>query len=484
MKKRQCVVQQFSTFLSFSDASSLRQTWLVEIGLERTMSQQVQAHPEKTAEQWARYFLNVLRIEKSAEKLSTPCEAQRYLSAYLQEACYHAAQKVQRQFHSVRHQYSLADLFQIGNLLANQPAKLFRNFNLEYYNASLESYAKTAIFRFIGNTIYTQDLEAKREKFSDYGLLRDLSNKELKEALASRGIGAHQIELYCLARQCFEAVCQPQNRSNSRSLEAPSQADLAQITYCYHQRCTQLGFFTVVDAQKIQIMLSTCIGSAREYRSKRVVALEPDDMISDPMPTPLEMMIQSEERQQIEALISEVFTTIPEIGQTLMKLWLGLNLTQTEIATVMQHKHPELQKQYQVARQIGRSNRKFLKELIHQCSHRNPNLHEQTRCFADTARIDLIQALLDECLQAQCKRLVYSELEQLIQHSFIDQQDFIQAVETQLEKNLNLLPMSLKIVDQKIVDVVDEWKRSTIHLPSIDRLITNTPQESLRHADI
>lgn len=461
MKKRQCLDQKFSTFLNISEITNPSQTWQVELRLERAFNQQVQQHPEKTAEQWARYFLKVLQAKKSAETSTHRSQAEKYLSAYLQEACYHAAQKVQRQFHSIRYQYSLADFFQIGNLLVNQPAKLFRSFDLEYQHTHLESYARTAIFRFIGNTIYTQDLEAKREKFSDYGLLKDLSNKELKEALTSRGLSSHHIDLHCLARQCFEAIYQPQTHSGGRRLEAPSQAALVQMVACYNQRCDQFDFSTdLVDAQKMQAMLSTCIQSARTYRSNRVVILEDDNIVSDSMPTPWEMIIQAEERQHTESLISDVFTTIPQTGQTLLKLWLGLNLTQTEIATVLQHNYPELQKQYQVARQIGRNNRNCLKELIQRCHRLNSHLDDQVCCLADTAKIELIQALLDECLQSQCKRLIHAELEQLAQQSFMSQQDFIQAFETQLESHLKLVPRSLKSVDRKIIDVVDEWKRT------------------------
>lgn len=474
MKKRQSTVQKFSTFLSFSGTKkSFTLQWIAEPELGRTIQKHVQDHPERTTEVWALYFLTILQSKSKEEENEGTSEylmAEKYLSAYLQEVCYQAAQKIQKQFRSIQYKYALEDLFQIGNLFANQPGKLFRSYKSDYPYTSLESYAKTAIFRFIGNAIYTQDVEAKREKFSDYGLLRDLSTKELKEALASHGITTNQIEAYCLARYCYNAVCQPQTRQGSRSLEAPSQEDLTQIAACYNQQHNSLTVPTDLrDAMTIQEMLSTCIQAAREYRTQRIVTLENDDIISDPTPTPWDTIVQIEERVQVESLVSELFTTIPETGQTLLKLWLGLNLTQAEIATVMQHKYPELQKQYQVARQLGKYSRNLIKEFLQRCRQLNPELSLQ-----DNKAVELIQEALDECLQAHCKRLVYQYLEQFTQQycnteqlsyeqaeQLIEaQQGFIQAFENQLEADLNLSSESLKFVNKKIADVVSEWLRS------------------------
>ncbi|MEH2141133.1 hypothetical protein [Nostoc sp.] len=44
-------------------------------------------------------------------------------------------------------------------------------------------------------------------------------------------------------------------------------------------------------------------------------------------------------------------------------LWLGLNLTQTEMAVVLKNKYPEIQKQYQVARQLARYSRLQVHEV-------------------------------------------------------------------------------------------------------------------------
>lgn len=413
MNKRVNVVQIFCTFLSFS-ASSQKTTcqWVVEAKLERNIQKQLQMHSEQTVEFWVRYFIEIIQgtsqnQTRTASENKQKLIAEEHLSAYLQEACYWAAYKIQKQFCSIHYKYSLEDFFQIGNLLVSVPDKLVKNFNLEYQN-SLENYAMVAIYRFIRNEIYTHDIEAKREKYSDYGLLKDLSNKELKEALASQGISTNQLDLYCLARQCFDIICQPQQRHGNCKLEPPKPEDLIQVVDLYNQQINQLKLLkTSVNINKIQEMLSTCILAARNYRTKRMLLLKSDNIFSDPTPTPWNTLIQIEEREQIESIIENTFIDVPDVGQTMFKLWLGLNMTQTEIATALKNNYPELQKQYQVARKLSKYNKDFLKSFIQKWNQLNPEI------LLNEKKIEMIQNNLNECLQVYCKRLLYVEIEQL-----------------------------------------------------------------------
>lgn len=449
MKKRQSAVQKFSTFLSFSDTSPTTE-WITVLSLERALQSQLQHEPAAEAETWALHFLRDLQAGAATRESFI---AEKYLSAYLQEACYQAAQKVQRQFRSIQYKYTSKDLFQIGNLLVSQPAKLFRSYQSDYQSTSLESYARTAIFRFIGNVIYTQDIEAKREKFSDYGLLKDLSNKELKEALIAQGISASQIGSYCLARYCYSVVFQPQVRQGSRTLTPPSQGDLIQIATCYNQQNAQLGLSPdLKDGIAIQAMLSTCIQAARQYRSQRIFPIENNDLISDLMPSPWDRVIALETRERVESLVAELFATIPAMGQTLLKLRLGLNLTQAEIAIALQRRYLELQQQYQVARQLGKQNRNLLKAFLQQCQRLNPDLSLQ-----DDAAISLLQESLHECLQAYCQRSVYLDLEQLAQRYDNQDRAIVSALVGKLEADLDLPPGCLEFAYQKIANTVDDW---------------------------
>lgn len=375
MKKRENIIEQFSTFLSFVNANSDNNlVWQTDPELERYIKNLVVTEPQANKEFWARYFLQIIRVSNSQTEISQASErinknkgkfplssssefiAGRHLSAYLQEACLWASQKSYQRFKFMRHKYPLEEYFQIANAAANPPGKLLNNFHVEYLQTNVEGYARTALVRFISNTIYRQDIEAKREKISDYGLLKDLSHKELKEALVFHGINQNKIKSHCLAWQCFDEIYQPNQTQLKSRIKSPTPTQIAQITSYYNQRQNQLTFWAIADEEKTQEMLSTCIQAARDYRTKRFLPLEEYDNISDICPTPLDTLIQEETWQQVQSVVSRLFLNMPEEGQIIFQLWLGLNLTQTEIVAVLNLKYPQLQKQYQVARQIARYN--------------------------------------------------------------------------------------------------------------------------------
>lgn len=462
MDKRVSIVQKFCTFLSFSASSQkLKHQWLVEAKLERNI-QKVQMYSIQAPEFWARHFLKIIQgisqnEIRGAEENKQKLIAEEHLSAYLQEACYWAAHKIQNQFYSIHYKYSLEDLFQIGNLVASKPDKLLRNFNLEYQN-SLENYAKVAILRYIRNEIYVHDIEAKRKKYSNYGLLKDLCNKELKEALALQGINTNQFDLYCLARQCFDIVCQPKQRQGNSNLESPKHSDLIQIVNLYNQQINQLELSaTPINIHTIQGMLSTCILAARNYRTKRILPLKNDEIFYDTAPTPWNTLIQIEEREQIQSIIENIFIDIPDVGQIMFKLWLGLDVTQTEIATILKKNYPKLQKQYQVARKLSKYNQDILKSFVRQWNQLNPEI------LLNEKNLEVIQHNLNECLQSYCKHLLYVQLEESNQKiNFLEnKQAIVLAFQHRLEYNLNLQHDSLEFVNIKISNFVDEYLRLT-----------------------
>ncbi len=457
MNKRVTIVKKFCTFLSFSASlQKLTCQWVVEAKLERNIQKKVQMYSEPTVEFWARHFLEIVQRTsgnqtRGANENKQKSIAEEHLSAYLQEACYWAAYKIQKQFFSIHYKYSLQDLFQIGNLFVSVPGKLVKNFNLEYQH-SLENHATVAVYRFIRDKIYTNHTEAKREKYSDYGLLKDLSNKELKEALASQGINTNQFDLYCLARQCFDIICQPQQRQGSCNLEPPRHSDLIQIVELYNQQINQLKLpETSVDINIIQEMLSTCILAARNYRTKPVLSLKNDDIFSEDVPTLCNTLIQIEEREQIESIIEEIFIDIPDVGQTMFKLWLGLNITQTEVATVLKNNHPELLHQHKLAQNFSKYNRDILKSFVQQWNQLHPEI------VLNDKNIENIQNNLNECLQAYCKRLLYVEIEQLNYVETLHVTSLHVAFQHKLECSLNLNYDSLQSVNTKISSFVDEY---------------------------
>jgi hypothetical protein len=494
MKKREDIVEKFSTFLSFGNANIARNViWHTDPELERYIKHLLKSEPEANKEYWARYFLKIVREvshsqSKEAENkkdTQTPIQtatgkfsispsssiAGRHLLAYLQEACLWASQKGYQRFKFLRHKYPLEEYFQIANSAANPPSKLFKNFNFEHPKTNIEGYAKTALVRFVNNTIYRQDIEAKRDKFSDYGLLKDLSNKELREALIFKGINNNKIHSYCLVWQCLDEIYQPNQSLVNNNLKSPSQTQLSQISFLYNQRQNHLDSSTATSVEEIQDMLSTCIKAARDYRTKRFLPLEEYDTISDLMPTPWDTLLQEEASEQVQSIIWQLFSNMSEAGQIIFQLLLGLNLTQMEIAAVLKNKYPELQKQYQVARHLARYNKNLLKDLANEWHKINPGV-----CLNDDRDIERIKDALSECLQSLCQKLLYSTLDKIEQQCNyfkklstlsneinLLKQQLTNSFKQELETKMDLTTKSLNLVESKIDILVEEWIKHKLY---------------------
>ncbi|BAZ69949.1 putative group 3/4 sigma-70 RNA polymerase sigma factor [Fischerella sp. NIES-4106] len=550
MKKREDIIEKFSTFLSFGNpGSDGNPIWRTDPELERCMRSLVESQRDANEEFWAQYFLKVIREKSTQQETETQEQGEqggqggqqdtgnfsasphhpsggslrdaartqslqrrvppqrpphrittssfiagKHLSAYLQEACLWASQKSYQRFKYLQHKYPLEEFFQIANAAANPASKLLKNFNFEYPLTNIEGYAKTAIIRLISNTIYQHDLEAKRGKFSDYGLLKDLNTKELREALLYQGINHTKLDLYCLVWQCLDKIYQPARCQGGRSLEPPNQQHLQEIAYCYNQKINKLDFPTTsISSEKVQHMLSICVRSARDYRTKRFLPLEEYDNVSDPIPTLWDNLIQQETWEQVQSIVSNLFASLPEAGQTIFKLWQGLNLTQTEIAIILKNKYPDLQKQYQVARHSDRYIRNLLKKIAIELNKLDPDI-----CFKNEKELENIKDAMNECLRFHCQKIFYSTLDKIIEQfpeqekismltnqiHTLEQTNYQQITvfisegsqiishlkkylaicfKNELEESIKLEKNSLAIVNHKIADFVEEWLKTKFY---------------------
>ncbi|BAZ17532.1 hypothetical protein NIES4071_94120 [Calothrix sp. NIES-4071] len=463
VKKRDDTVQKFSTFLSFQGVNThLNLIWQTDLQLERHIKRLVQTSSEVSPEYWAHYFVKIVKLyEESGQQLSPDCfnKATAHLSSYLQETCLWAAHKTLQRFSFIRHKYPLDELFQIANLAINPPSRLFKSFDIEHPQANLNAYAKTAILRFTSNFIYTQDIEAKREKFSDYGLLKDLTAKELKEALFARGINS--IDCYYLAWQCFDEMHQPVYNPTSRAFNLPS-LQLERITSYYNQRCHEFKLASQSTAQ-IQEILSTCISCARDYRTKKFTSLNDYD-ITDYNPTLLETLIQHEEWQETQLIIKELFLALPEQAQLMLKLWHGLSLTQNEIAGAITSKYPDIKKQYQVARYLGKCTRNLLNSLIYHWQ-----MHS-TEVKVDDYNVEVIKDAMNDCLEVYTQQEFFDTLDRVAQTNIIDsisysliendntiKQNLISALKAEIETSMHLDVNALDAVENKLAILFDNW---------------------------
>ncbi|BDA74044.1 hypothetical protein CAL7716_082100 [Calothrix sp. PCC 7716] len=347
-----------------------------------------------------------------------------------------------------------------------------KNFNFEYPYTNILSYAKTAIIRLVQNQIYQHDIEAKRSQFSDYALLKDLSNKELKECLILGGINQEQLNLYCLVFQCFDEIYQPTYGSYSSGLRKPNQNQLEEMFLFYNQRCNQLNLSTQVSTvEDIQSILTTCIQLAREYRTKRFLPLkDKEENILHFRANPLDTAIEQEEKDRLYLLICKLFTKCSEVNQIMLKLRLGLNLTQTEIAMVLKNKYSQFQKQYQIARQLEKASKHLLSRFIQDWNEANPEN------LINTNNTELIKELLINCLQLHCQKNLFDIITQ-IKQQFSKDKTLIYANQNQskvlskrcfgeslqlafqyeLESGMCLPNNSLSVIKNKLPKLIDNF---------------------------
>lgn len=479
VKKRRDLIDKFSSFICFTaNNHQIQISWKVDVRLENQMKSKVEADSEAKESFWAQYFLKVLLSQDQPEDLEYNFSiAKKHFSAYLQEACFKAAKDIQYEFKYIKHKYSLEEFFQIANVAASSPTKYFKSFNFERSNINIEAYAITAFKRFIRNQIYRQDLEARRTRFSSYGLLKDLSAGELNDALLAQNVYVEQIIYYRLAWQCFCEIFHPKTNKFSRSRNIEKN-ELKAIADYYNQRCTQLNLDSVIATDTvIQEMLVTCINAAKNYRNKQYLYFEEDYYgVSDPAPSRWDVLIEQEEFQQLEVIFDKLFIDMPEQCQIMFKLWQGLNLTQAEIAYLLKSKYSGLQKQYQVARQLKKYDRDILKKFISEWNKVNPDIH-----INNEKDIERIKYAFNKYFYIYCKKLIFSVLDKLFEE-FEDEnkQDiFMIQLENNYMKSSNELPKviirflddfkhymersmhldngSLSTANNKLADVINEW---------------------------
>lgn len=471
MEKRGNIIKKFSSFVSFTgDNHQIKLNWQVDLELENSMKLKVAADPDAKESFWVQYFIKVLLVQsqpdgKNLVKFNSECipTAKKHFSAYLQEACFKAAKDIHHELKYIKHKYSLEECFQIANLAASSPGKIFKTFNLERNKINVDAYAITAFKRFIRNQIYHQDLEARRTRFSNYGLLKDLSVREFNEALSAQNFSSEKIILYRLVWQCFNEIFQSTPSRLSRT-QNPTQQDLSAIASYYNQRCYQLNLVNICATETtIQEMLAICINTAKNYRAKKYFYLDENYYdISDTASYGLDILIQQEEWLKVKVIIDNLFNNMPQLCQIILQLWQGLNLTQAEIATLLKSKYPELQKQYQVARQIKRYARNILSDFAEEWNQVNSEI------YLDRAQdIARIKSALDNCLELYCKQLCFSTLDTIFEKisdlnhplnlGMTIKLHLTELFQNELEKTMCLETNSLSLVNHKLVDIVNQW---------------------------
>ncbi|MEB3359701.1 MAG: sigma-70 family RNA polymerase sigma factor [Synechococcales bacterium] len=337
MQARQDVVELFSTFVQFE--ANRFQGWAADGHLRRSMERCMaqgwaQIQPGADAELvWCAYWYTRWQMQAVA-----PAEG--HLAAYLQEACYWAAQQISRKFASS--QYSLPDYFQMA--IADLPPVL-ESFNPDR-GSTLKTYAAIAFTSRLRDTLRQRQ---EVDLCTPWTLLRKVSKKRLLESLHAAGLTDAAVAQYRLAWFCFKAVYVP---DAAQRLPKPDGAVWEAIAQIYNrERLTQIPTATA-DGTPAQIeqWLTQCTAWVRAYLYPPVQSLnvprpgqgvgDRQDALPDEATESLlhDLMRQEEVAQrqaqhsQLRAVLMGAIAQLDDPSQALLRLHYQDGLTQQQLA--------------------------------------------------------------------------------------------------------------------------------------------------------
>lgn len=371
MLERASVTEQFSTFIELADERFSR--WVPDGRLMRSMAaaqtglgeqgRQASEKADKAAELnqfWAVYWH---RCWCSGVAEKNACLPYGHLAAFVQEACYWAAQKT-TQFSNSR--YTLVDYFQLAIARLDTVLKYFS----PERGSRLDTYAHVSFKNIIRETLRQQK---EIDICSDWTLLLRLSQKRLVESL--RVAGEQELQSQVLAWRCFKAAYDP-------SVHAPQQLNQADAAIwseiaCEHnqQRQTMSPVPPNSDAPTIRKTLRRCAAAARTYLYPKATSLnatrpgQDEGELQDTLASPeadslLDAMVAAEElvkrRQQhadVDQVLQEALSQLSDEAQKVFTLYYRENQTQQQIAQVLDIK------QYTVSRRLSKAREKMLKKV-------------------------------------------------------------------------------------------------------------------------
>ncbi len=297
-----------------------------------------------------------------------------FLSAYLQKIGYYAARKFygQRIKSSpyLQSKYSLKDCFRIAEEGSSQPIKLLKKFNFHYRN-TIKTYANCKLGGFIYDKIKQKNIYLRTQGLSDYGLLRIVRKKELKEALVFSN--EVQDEVFCLTLQCYQEIYQPRQIKYNR-LQEPNQEQFQAIADRYNQLRQKLNIASEFATwESIQSRLKASAKAVREYRKPSVdIKIEDIDKLEGNASDSLDYLIQKEAIFHIRIAFETAFSELPDNIQKSLRLWRGLNFSQADVVCCLGHSLG-VKKQSPFSRKISKYiNKNLSQTLIQELSKRYP----------------------------------------------------------------------------------------------------------------
>ena len=343
----------------------------------------------------------------------------RFLFCYLQPICWNVSLRVSQQLRrspNTALHYPQLDCFAIACYQSTRPDRLLRRFDFNA-NTALAGYAFGAIQKATKNQI-AQELKSKSIKFSNYGLLRQVSQRRLERSLTLYGISATDQQRYRLVWLMFKNWANDMGASDrfrlGRSLTLEQTEAIARLC---NQRCEQLQLNLNLSPQQIQAILETCTKAIQREEGQPTTSLdaltdnasptaqsfEPLSDYGEPIMAQEQQAVMAELRQTIQTALA----TLEVTARQALFLWLGLGLNQTDFIPLLQ-----VQKQYQVARQFQRYQRTILKATMQAYQQANPEANLTDKAISTVCKTQL--AIIKEYLEQYSQRLFAEQLENLV----------------------------------------------------------------------
>ncbi|MDY7002495.1 MAG: hypothetical protein SWX82_00595 [Cyanobacteriota bacterium] len=331
MRKRITLEEKFSTFIEVDGVKDYPYIgWISDNTLKKNIKKIVKADSQINEQYLSIYLYKIAQQNHYPESGKIPNKqsliASHHLSAYLEENCYYQALKIYQKLQPYNYNITKVGIFLMAREVAANP-EAFKD-----YNSSISSFKTYA-----GNKIYVKVIDRLRqgrdqEKYSDTGLLRNVSITKVKESLNLADIKEEEKRRCLLALQCFKKKYFPTKKQGSKQLQTPSIKDLEGFAKLYQKLSPEKEKITGLEIRRL---LDICLQALKRARKKTFISLDGIDIEKDWENVANNNHIYQQERlylqQQIHRVLIDVIQGLPDEAKTIFELVFGLNINQEDV---------------------------------------------------------------------------------------------------------------------------------------------------------
>ncbi|NEQ37223.1 MAG: sigma-70 family RNA polymerase sigma factor [Okeania sp. SIO3I5] len=358
MRKRITLEAKFSTFIEVDGVKDYPYIgWISDNTLKINIKKIFETDPQINEQYLSIYFYKIAQQNHNSENGKIPnlqsLIASHHLSAYLEENCYYQALKIYQKLQPYNYNMTKVDVFLMAREVAANP-ETFKD-----YNSSISSFKTYAGCKIYQKVIDRLRQGREQEKYSDTGLLRNISITKFKESLNLADIKEEEKRRCLLAWQCFKKKYVPTQKQGSKQLQPPSEKDLEGFAKLYQKLSPEKEKIT---GQEIKRLLDICLQALKRSRKRTFISLDGIDIEKDWENVANNDHIYQQERlelqQQIHTVLVDVIQSLPDEAKKLFELVFGLNISQEDVGKYLLGCH-----QSSVGRRIQTQRKKILQAV-------------------------------------------------------------------------------------------------------------------------